>query len=56
MDGSDVVAERIYPGAVDPAAVGKTVKADEQRIPCKRRSGSVRGITETERPQRQNLP
>ena len=42
--------------AINPAAVGEPLQADQQRISGKRGSGGVGRISETERAQRQNLP
>src|ERR1019366_5448268 len=43
-------------GAVNPAAIGKPLQADEQRISGKGRSGGIGRVTVAERAQRQHLP
>src|SRR6266849_443177 len=53
---SGAARQRIDPSTVNPAAIGKSLQADQQRISGKGRSGGIWRVPVTERTKRQYLP
>ncbi len=56
IHGLDPAAESADLGAVNPAAIGEPLQADQQRISGKSRSGGIGRVSVTERAERQHLP
>src|SRR5208337_2884543 len=56
IDGLDCAGQGVNLGAVNPAAIGKALQADQQRISGKSRSGRIGRGSVPERAERQHLP
>src|ERR1700678_583607 len=50
------VGQRIDKGALNPAAIGEPLQADQQRISGESGSRRIRRVAEAERPEGQHLP
>jgi len=56
IDWIDIGGQRIQLGARDPAAIGKPLQANQQRIPSECRRGRIRRVSESKRTKRKDLP